>query len=109
VTQTHDQIVACRRGDFETRGQRLALDDERMIASGFELLRQPAKERAPVVFDLRRLAVHGHGRAHDAPAENFADSLMPEADAEHGNPPREMLDGRARDARVFRLARPRRD
>ena len=39
------------------------------------------------VTDLAHLAVHGLGRADDAPAKGLADALVAEADAENGERP----------------------
>src|SRR4030095_9338908 len=53
-----------------------------MVARGHERVREPGEDAAPVVADLRRLAVHLHiGARHGGP-ERLPDRLMPETDAE---------------------------
>src|SRR5215468_6375959 len=55
--------------------------------------------------DLAQLAVHGRGAADDRAAEGLPDGLMPEADAEHGNPAGGLLDEIEADAGLVRRAR----
>src|SRR5215208_7875966 len=85
VAQTHDDAVGGGGRDFEAVGQALALDDERVVARGLEAVFEPLEDRPAVVANLGRLAVDGRGAAHDAPAENLPDGLVPEAHAEHGH------------------------
>ena len=69
-------------GHLEAVGNRVGVDDERVVPRGLEHLGQVLEHAAPVVVDRRRLAVHDLGRAHDPPAEDLADALVAEADAE---------------------------
>ena len=63
----------------------------------------PANTPAPVVADLRRLAVHHVRRAHDLAAVELADALVAEAHAEH----RDAALAEARGSRRSRARRPR--
>src|SRR2546423_5653932 len=103
MAQTHDDAVGRGRGDFEARGQCLALDHQRMIAPGLETIVEPFKDGLPVVTDLRRLAMYEARRTHHAPTESLPDSLMPQADSKQRHAPREMLDHRERHSRLTRL------
>src|SRR5205823_3400074 len=73
------------RGLDELAGQRLGLDDQRVVTADHERVRQPLEQALPVVDDVRRLAVHGHVADH-APAERLGHRLMPEAHAQRRYP-----------------------
>ena len=76
--------------------QRFSLDDQRVVARGLKILRQAAKDRFAVVMNFAGLAVHHLRRANHAAAKRRADRLMPQANAENRNLPREALDQRRR-------------
>ena len=82
VPHAHDRAVVGPRRRFERVRQRLG-DDQRVIASGGERLRDAAEHAAAVVLHRRHLAVHQLRRADDLAAERDADALVAEADAEH--------------------------
>ena len=109
VAQSHDDAVGRGRGDFEARWQRLALDHQRVVASGLETVFEPLEDGLPVVTDLGGFAVHEARRAHHAPAEDLSDGLVTQTHSEDGNATGEMLDHRQRHPGVIRRARPRRD
>src|SRR5215213_4880529 len=109
VAQAHYDSVGSRGGDFETVWQALALDDERVVAARVEAVFEPLEYGLAVVANLGGLAVDWLGRAHDPAAENLADGLVAEADAEDGDVAREVGYQLQRHARVVGHARPRRD
>ena len=81
VLEAHDYAVARLRRDLEHRGQGCAIDDQRMIASCSEVLRDAGKNSLAGVMQLGQLAVHQRGRPDHAAAIDLADGLMTEADA----------------------------
>ena len=91
MAEAHDDAVGFG-GDFEAARQRAVFDDERMIARGFEVLREIAKNGFAVVMNFAGLAVHDFFCADDFAAEGVADGLMAEANAENGDFPGEALD-----------------
>src|SRR5919202_111960 len=109
VAQAHDEAVGRGGGDFQAVGQGVALDDERVVAPGWETVLEPLEDRPAVVADLRRLAVDGRGAAHDAAAEDLPDGLVAEAHAEQRHVAGERGDQLERDAGLVGRARPRRD
>ena len=77
--------------------KRFALDDQRMVARGGEMLRQSLRKIVfAVVMDFAGFAVHHFGRANHLAAECRADGLMAEANAEDWNFSCEALDQRRR-------------
>ena len=104
VAEAHDDAVGGFGGDFEAARQRAAFDDERMIARGFEILREAAKNRFAVVMNFAGLTVHDFFRADDFATERVADGLMAEADAENGNFAGEVLDDGHAQTRFARRA-----
>src|ERR1043165_7952106 len=87
----------------------LALDDERVVARGGEAIFEAVEDGLAVVANLRRLAVDGRGAADDSTAEDLADGLVAEADAEQRHVACERGDEFGRAAGLVRRARPRRD
>ena len=92
-----------------SRGQRLALDRERVIADHREALRQRGVDAAAVVAQHIGLAVHQAPRADDLAAERRADRLVAEADAEDRQLAGELADRVDADAGLGRRARARRE
>src|SRR3990170_1162958 len=82
VLEAHDYAICRLRGDFERFRQACALDHERMVARGGEVLRDAGEDALAGVMHLRQLAMHEARRAHDAAAIDLADGLVPEAHAE---------------------------
>src|SRR5690348_11605439 len=85
MAQAHDCAVGSFGGDFEAAGKRTAFNDERVVARGFEILRELAENRFAVVVNPAGFSVHDSFGAHNFAAESVADGLMSEADAENGN------------------------
>src|SRR5258708_4589162 len=108
MAHAHDFTIGRPRRYFQAIRQRLALDRERVITRYAEMLRQIGKHAPAIGFDRAYLAVHDGLRAHHASAERFADSLMAQADAENRDLSRELAQHVERDARMLRVARPRR-
>ena len=82
VLQAHDHAVGGLGGDLQRVGQALALDHQRMIARGREILRNAGEHALAGVMHFRQLAMHQGRRAHHAAAIDLADGLMAETDAE---------------------------
>src|SRR3954447_20419807 len=68
-------------GDLECVGQRLLVHDERVIPAHGQWRGNVREDRAPVVLDRRRLAVHRQV-ADDGAAEGLRERLVAQADAE---------------------------
>src|SRR5690606_24603569 len=62
-----------------------------------------------VVTDAAELAVHGHGRTHDAPSEGLSNRLMAKTHAEQRHPARGSLDQLEADSRTIGIAGTRRN
>src|SRR5689334_14781402 len=82
VAKAHDLAFRGPRGDLEAIGKRLALDDERVIARGFERRGETGEDALSFMEDRRDATVHQTIGTHDLAAERLADRLMTEADAE---------------------------
>src|SRR3954447_11315084 len=107
VTDAHHHAAAAR-AHLERLGQ-VRIDDQRVVAADLDPHRQPLEDRAPVVLDRRRLAVHRLA-AHDGAAERLTKRLVAQADAEHRRAAfRKRANRLDRDARLVRRARARRD
>src|SRR5690348_9942907 len=98
VPQSHDHAALGLGGDFETTGKAFALDDQRVVARAGERILEAPVDAAAVVADRRGLAVHQTLRADHAAAENLADRLVTEADAENRNAAGKARDRFASDA-----------
>src|SRR5262245_3730248 len=83
MPQTHHDAVFCLRAHFE--GGRYVRDDERVVPRCRESLGQTTEYRPGIVKDRTRLSMHQGRSTHDLSAENLADRLMAQADAEYGN------------------------
>src|SRR5260370_22646688 len=88
VPESHDFVLRGTRAYFESRWDRIGIDNQRMIAHRIERTRQPREDRVAVVNHRRRLAMHQPRCAHDLAAERLPDTLMTEADAENRHLPR---------------------
>src|SRR5262245_2298902 len=75
VLEPHDEPVSFRR-HHELLRQIRALDDQGVVAGHLEIARQGAKHALAGVMDLRELAVHRLGCAHDPAAVGLANGLM---------------------------------
>src|ERR1039457_7643178 len=81
VPHAHDFALAGFGSDFETIGQRVALDDERMIARGDKGIGHPHKKVLAVVLNRRGFAVHHAVIYHHLRAEHVSDALVTEAES----------------------------
>src|SRR5678816_2146064 len=97
MANPHDLVLPGLRRDLETGRQRVALDEQRVVAGGLERVRQVAVEAPRVVKDRRELAVHHAIGAHDVPTERLSDRLVAEADPEDRNLAGEPADDVYRD------------
>src|SRR5947209_5074463 len=82
MLQSHDDAVRRLGGDGQAVGPARAVDDEGMVARRLERVGQPGEDAAAAVAYGAQLAVHRPGGAHDLAAEDLADDLVAEADAE---------------------------
>ena len=98
VAKRHYLAVGCLGGNLEAVGKSCPLHGERMVAHRLEALREPLEDALPVVAYAARLAVHKRLRVDDASAERLRNRLVPKADAENRDLPRERLDRGERDA-----------
>lgn len=106
MADAHHFVFVGPRGDFEFRRNRVAANDEAVIASGFERIRHAAEHAFAVVMNKRRLAVHDSVVANDGAAENVAHALMAETHAEDRGRFRESANDFARNAGFGRRAWP---
>ncbi len=104
VHQAHDQAVLGGGDGREAGRQRLALDDQRVIAGAGEFVIEAAEDATAVVGDGRGLAVHQVRGADHPAAVGLADRLMAETDAEDRDVGAEPLDRLDADAGFGRRA-----
>ena len=83
MTEAHNLTLLCLGSDFQAIGQRLPLDQERMVARGLERRGQILEQIGPAVVDRRGLPVHEPARLHDVTAKMLAQVLVPQADAKN--------------------------
>ena len=88
----HDQAVVGLGIDDQFARHAVALDHQRVVARGLERPVDAAEDAGALVPDVRELAVHRHRRAHHLAAEDLADGLMAEADAEQRHLARRLAD-----------------
>src|SRR5438445_2614912 len=107
VAKAHDLSLCSLRRDFQTGGERLAPDDQRMIAGRFKRVGQIAKDRSLIMTDHGRLPMHQTFGADHLPAKGFSDALMTKTDTENRNGSRQTFDGVDGNPGFFRRAWPR--
>ena len=82
VAEAHDFALVGFGGDFEAIGEGVAFDDERVVAGRGEGIGHAHEQILAVMLNERGFAVH-HAVVHDdVAAEDMADALVPETDAE---------------------------
>ena len=99
----------CRGTNFEILGERITLDDQRVVAGGREILGEILENRFPVVVDLAGLAVHQVGGPQNLAAKRFADCLVSQTDTENRRFAGHFLDQGHGDAGFLRRAWSRRN
>src|SRR5579875_2565785 len=104
VAQAHNQAVGCFGGNFQFAGQRVALDDQTVIAVGLEGRRQVVQHALAAMIDQRSLAVHRLRRADYASSVDLTDSLVAQTDAQQRNTWPEALDDLAGKSGLVRRA-----
>src|SRR5579862_4523155 len=102
MPKAHDRAIVRLGGDLEFARQRFPLDDQRVIASSLEFLRQAAKNRFAVVFDAARFSVHLFVRSNHAAAKRRTNCLMAQANGKNWNFAREEMDQGDGDSRFLR-------
>src|SRR5204863_5405236 len=98
--ESHQLVLRGPRHDLEYVGERLALDDQRVITRGLERVVETGEEPAALVEYRARLAVHEPWRPHHLAAADLAERLVAEADAEDGHVAGERADRVLGDAGV---------
>lgn len=82
VAEGHDLAFFGVGGHFQAVGERLALDEKRVVAGGGERVFDVLEKFSTVVANRGRFSMHEFGSANDFSAEMLGDALVPEADAE---------------------------
>src|SRR5205085_7339008 len=85
MAQSHDYAITRCSRDFETRRQRLAFDNQRMIPAGVKILSDFRENRFPIVRNYGRLPMKELRRAHNPAAKSLADGLMPKTNTKQRN------------------------
>ena len=93
VGEAHDFAFGGFGGDFEAGGEGFAFDDEGVVAGGFEGAGEAGEDILAGVEDGGGFAVHEARGADDFAAEDLADALVAETDAENGDFSAEFADG----------------
>jgi hypothetical protein len=91
MTHTHNFAFGRFGGYFKAGRKAGAFHDQRMIAGGVEGIWQLAKDRASIVLNAGCLAVHEAFGSHHPAAERHRQRLVPQANAENGQPSGEVL------------------
>jgi hypothetical protein len=108
VSDAHHHAVVGPGHDLELVGH--LGGRQRVVADGQERRRQPGEHAGTGVVHGGDASVHRRRRVTDGPAEQMADALMTEADAQHRQP--RLADRAGADPEIHRPlgpARPRRD
>src|SRR4029079_1899137 len=109
MAHAHDLAFGCFGGYLEAGWEACALDNERMIASRVEGIRQLPENRPSIVLDAGRLAVHKALGSHDVASKCHRQRLVAETHAEYRQASSEMLDHLDGDTSFIGGARSRRD
>ena len=81
MADAHDFAFLRLGGNFQAIGNRLPFDHQRMIPRRRKRVRHILEQSAPIMFDLRRLAVHDAVINNHFPAKGITDALVPKANA----------------------------
>src|SRR4029453_6061733 len=100
VAFNHD-LEACRKGT--------ALNDQRVVSTGFKRRGQIGKESASVMSDRGLLPMYKSGSTHDFSAVRFGNALVSKTNTEHWNLRLKVHDDVFADSRFARSAGSRRD
>ena len=109
MSDTHHLAGVRLGGDLQAVRHRLALDDQRVVATRLERAGQAGEDPLAVVVDHGGLAVHQPAGAHHLAPERFADGLVAQAHAQDRDAPGEVPDHLHREAGFLGRAWPRRD
>jgi hypothetical protein len=109
VPHTHDLAILRLGGDREACRNRLALDDQRVVARRSETIRDFREHALAIVADARDLAVHHVLRPHHFAAERLADRLVAQAHAQDRDLPGQAPEQLEGDSGLGRRARPGRN
>ena len=82
VAQSHDFAFGRFGGYFKRARQSVAAHDERMITRRFEWIWQLRENACALMSNRRSFPMHQTRRRNDLAAEDSADALMPETNAE---------------------------
>src|SRR5678816_3260882 len=100
MPKSHHNPLGCLGTDF--KACRNIRNDEGVITSRRESLRQASKKCFGIVQNRACLPVHQRGRPHDLSAKNLTNGLMPETDPENRNALVKELNDLLRDAGIVR-------
>src|SRR3954467_4577743 len=103
VRRAHDEPVGLS-DHVERARDRGAVDDERVIARGFERTVDAPKYAPALMVHLGKLPMHRRRRAHDLAAKRLTHRLQAKADAEHRDGRRGFLHEVETDAGFVRRA-----
>src|SRR5512145_3375428 len=92
MTHAHNLAFGGFRRNLKAGRKAAAFNNQRMIAGGVERIWQLAKDRSPIVLNAGCLAVHEAFGSHHMAAERHRQRLVPQTDAENGQPSGEVLD-----------------
>ena len=109
MTQAHDDAIGRARGNLKTGRQRFALDDQGMIAPAGERPFQSRKDRLAIVLNFRGFAVKDRWRTDYSAAEDLANRLVSEANAQDRYLAREPFNDSHRLPGALRRSGARRD
>jgi hypothetical protein len=109
VAHAHDLAFDCFGGYLEAGWEACAFDNERMIASRVEGIGQLAENRASIVLDAGRLAMHKALGSHDVASKCHCQRLVAETDTEYWQASGEVLDHLDGDTSFIGGARSRRN
>ena len=109
MPHSHDLAFLGLGGDLEAVRKRVAFDDQGVVARRHKRIGHPLKQVLAVVFNRRSLAVHHAVIDDDFRAEDVADALMAQANAEKRRGWPEGADDLIRQARFARRTRSRRN
>lgn len=105
VSKSHDFSLFGFCGNLKTVGKSVTLNDERVVSRRFKGGGYSGKEPLSIVIHGRSLSMHEPIRSHDIAAENLANALMPQANAEERQFARKLADDFATDTGIVRCAR----
>ena len=81
ATQPHDFALVGPGRQFESGGQGVSIDQQRVITHDLQTIRESLEQSPTLVVNDRSLAVHHPGRVDEAGAAELGETLVAEADS----------------------------